>query len=49
MLENKKILDVGCENGRYINIASASNPEIIVGIDISEACYVAFEKYQKVT
>lgn len=41
-LYKKTILDAGCGNGRYINIASLSNPEMLIGMDISAACHVAF-------
>lgn len=45
-LHKKKILDAGCGNGRYINIAALAKPEIILGMDISEACHVAFRNTQ---
>lgn len=43
MLTNKIVFDVGCGNGRYINIIQKQNPKLIIGLDVSEASYVAFE------
>lgn len=38
----KLVLDAGCGNGRYIAISSLFGPETVVGMDISDSCYVAF-------
>jgi len=41
---NKIVIDAGCGNGRYINIVnkiSSPPPLLIIGIDLSDAVYVA--------
>ncbi len=43
LLFRRRVLDAGCGNGRYSFIASQMGPEVVVGVDISEAAYVAFE------
>lgn len=42
-LTGRKVLDAGCGNGRYAFIAAQSKAEIVIGADISDAAYVAFE------
>lgn len=41
---DKIIIDAGCGNGRYINIVnkiSSSPPRLIIGVDVSDAVFVA--------
>jgi tRNA (mo5U34)-methyltransferase len=45
-LKDKKILDIGCNNGYYMARALAQNPELVVGIDPSERCKYQFELLQ---
>jgi SAM-dependent methyltransferase len=47
-LYGKTVFDAGCGNGRYIAVAALSNPEVVVGMDISEASYVAFENTKNI-
>jgi SAM-dependent methyltransferase len=40
----KVVIDAGCGNGRYINIVnkiSSPPPDLIIGIDLSDAIYIA--------
>lgn len=47
-LTGRKVLDAGCGNGRYAFIAAQSKAEIVIGVDISDAAYVAFENTRSV-
>jgi len=41
-LTNKTIIEYGCGSGRFLDIASSYNPELAVGIDISDAVDAAY-------
>lgn len=49
LLFRRRVLDAGCGNGRYAFIASEMGPEVVIGADISDAAYVAFENTRDVT
>ena len=42
--EGKSILDAGCGYGRHVSYISAIEHTTVVGIDLSEAVFIAFEK-----
>lgn len=42
-LKGKRVLDVGCGTGRYLEVVLKEEPESLVGVDLSEAVYVAAE------
>lgn len=39
----KVILDGGCGKGRHLEVASSLGPELVIGVDLGEAIYVARE------
>ncbi|MFA5504993.1 MAG: methyltransferase domain-containing protein [Vulcanimicrobiota bacterium] len=39
--EGKLVLDAGCGKGRHLQVSSSFQPELVVGIDLGEAAYLA--------
>lgn len=46
-LTGKRIADIGCNNGYYMFRALARNPELVVGFDPGERCYLQFALLQR--
>src|SRR5690606_22320977 len=46
-LRGKRVLDVGCGNGYYMFRAAAEEPELVLGLDPSEAFLYQFETIQR--
>lgn len=44
--ENKIVLDAGCGNGRFSDLITESNPELLVIADVSDGIYQAKKKIQ---
>ena len=42
-LVDKVVLDAGCGKGRHLSVAAAFGPNLVIGIDLGEAAYLAQE------
>ena len=47
LLDELRILDIGCGNGYYMLRAAADNPELVLGLDPNPHFYLQFELIQK--
>jgi tRNA (mo5U34)-methyltransferase len=45
-LENKFVLDIGCNNGYYMFRMLEQNPKFVLGIEPSERCWLQFHLFQ---
>ncbi|MFC1752115.1 tRNA 5-methoxyuridine(34)/uridine 5-oxyacetic acid(34) synthase CmoB [Thermoproteota archaeon] len=45
-MENKRILDIGCNNGYYMFRMAPYNPYFILGIDPGDLCFMQFQLLQ---